>query len=229
MRTFPKRLMAITCAGAVAALAACAGSMAGGGTPAAPMTTPGAPADTVGLIPPGLGNLRQDDIAIHLTVDGVSVRALPLDDDFIRTLTVDSHRALLAIRDSRRGMVDSIRMRNNRESVDLWYFTFNAIQQGESRFSPRDVRITSLARDYQPLDIIALTPGFSNERLTQRQQASAIYVFDQALDPNQPLTLTVGTQTGGDWRSVLQRVESERARIRSRTGSGRLQENARPW
>jgi hypothetical protein len=195
--------------------------MAGGGGPG-PLTTPGAAPDTAGLIPAGLGNLRQDDIAIHLTADGVAVRAFPLDDDFIRTLTVDSHRALLAIRDSRRAIVDSIRMRTGQSSVDLWFFTFNALQQGESRFSPRDVRITSQARDYHPIDIVPLTPGFSNERLTQRQQASALYVFDQALDPNQLLTLAFGAQTGGDWRSVLRRVESERARIRSRTGSGRV-------
>ena len=177
--------------------------------------------DTTGLIPAGFGSLRQDDIAIHLSNQGITVRAIPLDDSFIRALAPDSHRALLAIRDSRRAAVDSVRRRAGIQSVGVWYVTFIAIQQGESRFAPYDVTMTGQARDFRPLDIIPITPGFSEQRLTQRQQATALYVFDGSLDPNQPLTMTVGVQAGSDWRTVLQRVESERARIRSRSGAGR--------
>lgn len=205
---------------ALAGASACA-SAGTGGTQAQTNPPLRAPDDTTGLIPAGFGSLRQDDIAIHASTQGITVRAIPLDDDFIRTLAPDSHRALLAIRDSRRAAVDSVRRRAGLQSVSVWYVTFIAIQQGESRFAPYDVSITGQSRDLRPLDLIPITPGFSEQRLTQRQQAIALYVFDGSLDPNQPLTMTVGTQTGSDWRTVLQRVESERARIRSRSGSGR--------
>jgi hypothetical protein len=211
-------VVVVTLAGACANACASAGTGGAQATANPPLRAPG---DTTGLIPAGFGSLRQDDIAIHLSNQGITVRAIPLADNFIRTLAPDSHRALLAIRDSRRAAVDSVRRRAGLQSVSVWYLTFVSIQQGESRFAPYDVSMTGQSRDFRPLDLIPITPGFSEQRLTQRQQATALYVFDGALDPNQPLTMTVGTQTGSDWRSVLQRVESERARIRSRSGSGR--------
>jgi hypothetical protein len=102
------------------------------------------------------------------------------------------------------------------QSVDLWYVTFFNEQPGEARFSARDVVLTNQAREFRPIEVLPLTPGFGEGRVRQRQIAAAIYVYDGALDPNQPLTLTVESTSGGDWNSVLQRVERERAAIRAR-------------
>jgi hypothetical protein len=65
--------------------------------------------------------------------------------------------------------------------------------------------------------VLPLTAGFGGQRLRQREVQSALYVFDGALDVNQPLVVTVETTRDESWaRVVLPRVERERALVRSR-------------
>jgi hypothetical protein len=47
---------------------------------------------------------------------------------------------------------------------------------------------------------------------------SAIYVFDNGVDPNQPLTITVEGVQSTSWNSVLPVIERERALVRTRAG-----------
>lgn len=209
-------------AGAVFAagvLAACAPAVQtpGGGTAPSPTATR-ATTDTTGLIPAGLGSLRQDDIAINVRHLGLSVRALPLDEDFIRTLAPDSYRAMVSLRESKRTQLDEIARRTGQSTLDVWYIRFFNVQQGEARFSPQELVITNQGRDYRALDYLPISSNFASQRLRQGESADALYVFDRALDPNQLLTMQIESQTGGDWRAVLQRVERERALIRSRAG-----------
>ena len=57
-------------------------------------------------------------------------------------------------------------------------------------------------------------------RLRQRDVQSAIYVFDGQVDPNQPITAVMeSTPSVTNWQNVLQRVERERALVRSRAAS----------
>jgi hypothetical protein len=196
----------------------------GSGAPAARATTGAAApsgADTTALIPAGFGTLRQDDIALRVTVQGLQVRLIPLDEGFIRTLSPDSYRTLHDIGLSKAADVDAIVRRMGVPQVALWYVSFFNLQQGEARFTAQDVVLTTQGRDLRPLDILPITPGFGNQRLRQREQAHALYVFDGAVNPNQALSLTIEGQTSSDWRTVVQRVERERALIRSRAGAGR--------
>lgn len=225
LKNFRSRFVQVLVATATAGFAgACAGAGTGGGSapgaPAAPATQPvRSSRDTSALIPPGLGSLHQDDISIAVTNNGLTVRATPLSDDFIRTLSPDSYRTLFNARESRRAALDAISQRTGLPSLNLWYVLFYNAQMGEAPFSPRDVVLTNQARDYKPIDVIAITGGFGEQRIRQGQTAAGILVFDGSINPNQPLTMTIGTQTGGDWQSVIQRVEAERARIRARAGT----------
>jgi hypothetical protein len=185
-------------------------------TQAARSTAP----DTTALIPAGFGSLRQDDIAMRVTANGLTVRAIPLDENFIRTLSPDSYKTLHDLGESKRTDVADIVRRTGLSTVTLWYVSFFNLEQGEARFSPQEVVLTNQGRDFRPLDVIALTPGFGNQRLRQREIAHALYVFDGAVNPNQSLSMKIEGQSGGDWRPVVQRVERERALIRSRAASG---------
>jgi hypothetical protein len=202
-----------------ALIAAC--SAGGPARTASPATAPpprSTAADTNTLIPAGFGSLHQEEISISVTSNALTVRALPLDEDFIRTLAPDSYRSMAGLRESRRRAIDSIAQRTGFPTLDLWYVQFNNLQQGEALFNARDVVLTNQGRDFRPLDVIGITPGFGDQRVRQGQTAAGIMVFDGAINPNQPLTLRLGTQTGGNWQSVLQRVETERSKIRSRAG-----------
>lgn len=193
-------------------------SPAGAGTPE-PAPRLGVPSDTLNdpaWIPAGYGTLRQDDLAVRLQFLGITVRAIPLDENVIRALSPDSYRALRELRDSKFDEVDAIRRRTGLPSFDLWYITFFNVEQGEARFSPFEVILRSQGRDFRPIEVLALSPGFGEQRLRQRETANAIYLFDPAVEPNQPIGLTVETQSSDAWSAQLRRLERERQLVRSR-------------
>jgi hypothetical protein len=204
---------------ALAAPLGCAG--AGRATAQESAATPvgaGQGADTVGssaLVPAGYGTLRQDDIAIRLQLEGVQVKAIPLDESIIRTLSPDSYRALRELQESRRAQVSSIARRYGSNQYRLWYVSFFAIAP-EARFSPMEFIVTNNGRDFRPLDVLPLTAGFGEQRLKVRETQAALYIFGGELDASRPLTVRVETTRNDDWPAVLLRVERERSLIRSR-------------
>jgi hypothetical protein len=175
----------------------------------------GTTADTASL-PAGFGTLKQDDIAVRVQYNALQVRALPLDETVIRTLSPDSYRALHELRESKRTLVDGVLRRTGLPGASLWYVQFFNSEQGEARFSPLEVVISSAGRDFRALDVLALTPGFGEQRLLQREVQAGLYVFDPSVDVNQPLVITFETQSSDAWGTLFKRVDRERSLIRSR-------------
>ena len=179
-------------------------------------------ADTLpGLPPPGFGTLRQDDISLRLTNSNLQVRATPLDESIIRLLSPDSYRAMSELKRSKSEAIAAVAQRNAVRQLSLWYVSFFAVEQGETRFSPREFIITNVGRDFRPLDIIPLTPGFGEQRLRQNGRQDALYVFDGQLDVQQPLTVSYETARNDDWGSMLPQIERERALVKSRASARR--------
>jgi len=172
-------------------------------------------ADTAQL-PVGFGTLRQDDIAVKVQYNALQVRVLPLDESVLRTLSPDSYRALHELRESKRAAVDGVLRRTGMPGASLWYVQFFNLEQGEARFSPQELVINSAGRDFRAVDLFPLTPGFGEQRLSQREVQSALYVFDPAIDVNQALTITFETQSSAVWETLMKRVERERTLIRNR-------------
>jgi hypothetical protein len=212
---------------ALAAIVAC-GAPAASGTPPQPVPGPpvGRPApDTtaLALIPPGLGTLKQDDIAIVLQPTGVRVTAIPLDETVIRTLAADSYRSLHATIESKRQQITQRAASHGVRAPRVWLATFVGLTP-DARFSPTDITVTSGGRDYRPIDVIALTPGFSEQRLQPREIQRALLLFDEGLDVSQPVVVAMGTEKNTDWSndrgdSILSKIETERSRIQARAAS----------
>ncbi|HST06997.1 MAG TPA: hypothetical protein VLJ83_02440 [Gemmatimonadaceae bacterium] len=199
----------------VASFAACATSTpaaAGQGTPP-PITD-----DTTGRasVPVGYGSLRQDDIAIRLELQGLIVRAIPLDENLIRLLTPDSYRALRELQESNKQAIAAVTRRTGGRPPDLWYVSFYGVQP-DVHFTPMDLLITSSGRDFRALEVLPLSSGFGEQRLSQRETQSAIYLFDEAIDLDQPLSVSFqDVRDDVSWEEILKRVERERALIRAR-------------
>jgi len=208
----------------VTALAVClvipTSAQAQGGASKAADTSRNDPSKRVerdGLIPAGFGTLRQDQIAIRLQSNGLTVSAIPLDESVIRTLAPDSYRTLHAIRESKKAGLEALRIRNGLASIQAWYVTFFNIQQGDARFDAFDLLVHSVGQDFRPLDALPLTPGFGDGRVAQRGQQSAVYAFDPQVDLNQPLTVTsLGQQTTVWGDTMLPLIEIERSSVWSR-------------
>ena len=167
------------------------------------------------LLPAGLGTLRQDDIAIKLQLPDVLVKMIPLDESVIRTLSPDSYRALRELAESRRAAITRLTSQHGFLRGDVWYVSFFGLAP-EARFSPLELTVTSVGRDLRPAEVIPLTGGFGSQRLQPRETQSALYLFDDALDTNQPLVVSLGGQQNTAWTAILRTIERERALIRSR-------------
>lgn len=172
------------------------------------------------LVPANHGTLKQEDIAIALQQNGVRVTAIPLDENVIRTLAPDSYRALRATLESKRQQImQRASLRGIREPR-VWYVVFTGLVP-DARFIPTDITVTSGGREYRPIDVIALSNGFSEQRLQPRETQKGLLVFDESLDVAQPIVVIMGSERNTDWStdrsdSILSRIEAERAQIRAR-------------
>jgi hypothetical protein len=199
--------------------------------PAASAQSPvGAQGDTgrrAGIIPPGLGSLRRDDIAITVQVEGLTIRAIPLDEEVIRTLAPDAYTSLRNLGASKAPAIERIRTRLGLTSVQAWQVTLFNVQPGEARFDPRGMQIRSAGRDFRPLDVVGITPGYDEGRLAQSRSVSAIFVFDPAIQLTQPLVVTLAGVQNHDWSdgNIMSKLESERAAVWSRSAAARKPTN----
>ena len=173
--------------------------------------------DTTGRanVPVGFGTLRQDEIAIRLELQGLIVRAIPLDENLIRLLTPDSYRALRELQESNKQAIAAVTRRTGGRAPDLWYVSFYGVEP-DVHFSPMELVITSAGRDFRALEVLPLSSGFGEQRLKQRETQSAIYLFDESIDLDQPLTVAFQNVRNDGWEQILTRVERERALVRAR-------------
>jgi hypothetical protein len=173
--------------------------------------------DTIGRanVPVGFGTLRQDDIAIRLELQGLIVRAIPLEENLIRLLTPDSYHALRDLQESNKQAIAAVTRRTGGRAPDLWYVSFYGVQP-DVTFSPRELVITSSGRDFRALEVLPLSSGFGAQRLKQRETQSAIYLFEDTIDLDQPLSVMFQNVRNDDWEQILTRIERERALVRAR-------------
>lgn len=211
--------IAVGVAALAAGPAACARAQ-GGGASAAGDTVPAATTRD-GMIPAGYGSLRREDVSIEFTLQGLTVRAIPLDEAVIRALAPDSYRALHSLGARGAPELERIRTRLGLPAIQVWHVAFFNVQQGEARFDPRGMSIRSAGRDFRPLDVIPLVRGFDDGRLAQGRTVDAIFAFDPAIALDQPLTVTLAGNQSSVWGEVLQRLERERAAIWSRAAGAR--------
>lgn len=171
------------------------------------------------LIPPNYGTLKQDDIAIHMQVGEVQVRAIPLDESVIRVLAPDSYRSLRGLRESKRDAVDRLAARYMLRERNVWLVSFYGLAP-DARFSPGELTLSVSGRDYRPLEVLPLSSGFGEQRLDVRETQSALYLFGDGIQLSQPIVVRMQGNEDASWGTILQRIEQERALIRGRAARG---------
>ena len=173
------------------------------------------------LVPANLGSLHQDDISIVLQPVGVRATALPLEESIIRTLAPDSYRSLRGILEAKRALIaQRAQMRGTRDPR-VWYLKFYGLAPN-ARFMPTDLTITSGGRDYRPFDVVPITTEFGSQRLQPRDTQAGLLLFDEGVDVNQNLVVSMGAERNTQWSNendgILSRIEAERIRIRALAG-----------
>jgi hypothetical protein len=122
--------------------------------------------------------------------------------------------------ESRRPAISRLASQHGLLRGSVWYVSFYGLAP-EAHFSPLELTVSSAGRDFRPVEVIPMSSGFGSQRLQPRETQSALYLFEDALDVNQPVTVSFGTQTSNSWATTLRTIERERALIRSRTAQQR--------
>lgn len=171
-------------------------------------------------VPPGFGSLRRDDITVRFATNEVELQVLPLDEGVIRLLAPDTYRSLRALLDTRRPAIDTAAAQAGILSPTLVMVTFLGVVP-QARFTPEDVNILSRGRLYRPLAIVPLGPEWSSQQLEARQQAVALYLFDEGISLREALTVAYRGINNESWGRAVRLLDRERARVMARAQAER--------
>ena len=174
------------------------------------------------LPPAGFGSLKQDQVAVTLATTSLAVRVLPLDERVLRLLAPDTYSSLHALVQSKAPAMAAASRAVGRDSAAAFFVTFFGLQP-QATFIPDQVSIQSQGIFYRPLGIIPLSPQWNDARLDQRQQASAIYLFDPAIPVLQTFTVFYGEQNSASFDNSINLLQSDRARVLARAAQQQQQ------
>lgn len=166
-------------------------------------------------LPAGYGTLKRDDIVVRFTTDQLEIQVLPLAQAVIRLLAPDTYRSLADLLKSKDPELRDAARRAGIGHPTLVMVTFYGLVP-RARFSPEDLNLTSQGRLFRPAAIVPLSPQWSAYQLEAREQAVAIYLFEEGISFLDALTVSYRELTNDSWTSVLPRLERERARVRAR-------------
>jgi hypothetical protein len=94
--------------------------------------------------------------------------------------------------------------------VSLWS------ESPDATFVPEEVQLISRGVRVRPGAVIAVTPGWGERRLRQRETEMAVYAFGEGVDLESELVVAYGLVESAGWAAVLPRVRAERARAAAR-------------
>jgi len=171
-------------------------------------------------LPLGYGTLKRDDIVVRFATDQIAIQVLPLAQSVIRLLAPDTYKSLTQLVKTKRAEIDAVAQRAGVTRPTLVMVTFLGVVP-QARFNPEDLNITSQGRLYRPAGIVPLSPTWSSYQLDAREQAVAIYVFDEGISFQETLSVSYQDVTNNGWRGVLPLLERERSRVLARAGLNR--------
>jgi hypothetical protein len=175
-------------------------------------------AQSADLPPPGLGTLRQDQVAVRLGTASLAIRVLPLDERVIRLLAPDTYSSLAELKRSRAAEIAAAARRAGLDSTTAFVVTFFGMAPN-SRFDPDQLYLSSQNAFFRPVGVVPMTPQWGEAQLGQRQQAVAIYLFQPGIPILQPFTVFYDDQPSLAWESILRVLENERARVLARAAA----------
>lgn len=175
------------------------------------------PAGLGDTVPPGFGTLRRDDITLRFATTQLQLQILPLDERIIRLLAPDTYQSLEQLIQSKQKDLTDAGSRSGVTNPTLVLVTFYGQAPG-ARFTPEDIQVQARGRLFRPQATVPLSPTWGTLQLDLRQQAVAIYLFEEGLAWSDDATVDYqGAQAS--WSHSFQVLQQERARVRARAQS----------
>jgi hypothetical protein len=158
------------------------------------------------------GTLTQDDLALRVQNDDLQIRFVPLDHRVTRLLARDAYQSILGLVENNRRAIDSVASRAGVSQPGLALVSFFG-RRSDVRFDAQTLTMLSRNREFRPLGTIPLSPRFTSGQLGVRDQASAIYVFEESIPVDDSFTLAYGALISSDWNTKQSMLGRERARL----------------
>jgi len=174
-----------------------------------------APLAAQDTIPAGFGTLKRDDIGVRFATGTVEIQCLPLDEQVIRLLATDTYHSLTQLIRSRQDDIAAAAERAGVAKPTLVLVTFYGLVP-QARFNPEDLNISSRGRLFRPTGIVPLSPTWGSYQLDARQQAVAIYLFEDGITFRETLSISYQGQNNDGWTRALRLLDQERSRVRAR-------------
>lgn len=166
-------------------------------------------------LPASLGTLNQDDLSLRLRSDEIEIRFIPLDFRVTRLLAPDAFQSLRMLVETRRRAIDSVASRAGVTRPGLALVSFFGLRS-DARFDPQTLTLLIRNRVYRPLGVVPINAQFTSQQLDAREQASAIYLFEEDIPVDDSFTLSYGALTSDDWQGKQPILDRERARVAAR-------------
>jgi hypothetical protein len=165
------------------------------------------------------GTLNQNDLALRARNEDVEIRFIPLDGRVTHLMANDAFQSLRSLVESRDRSIDSVASRAGVAVPGLALVSFFGLRSG-TRFDPQTLTVRVRNRALQPIGIVPINARFTSHQLEQREQVSAIDLFEESLPVDDAFTVAYGILSSDDWHSKQDMMNRERARISARTRSG---------
>lgn len=186
----------------------------------APIAAAAQTADPLPVTTVSYGTLNQNDLALRIRNDDVEIRFVPLDAKVTRLLANDAFQSLRSLVETRRRSIDSVASRAGVSEPGLALVSFFGLRS-DTRFDPQTLTVRLRSRALQPLGVIPISARFTSQQLELREQASAIYLFEEDLPVDDSFSLSYGALVSEDWQTKQALIDRERARVSARARSGR--------
>ena len=175
--------------------------------------------DQARIPPAGFGSLTQDDLSLRVRNDDLEIRFVPLDPRVLPLLAPDAYQSLRGLVETHRRAIDSVASRAGVAQPGLALVSFFG-QRPDVRFDAQTLTLVLRNRVFRPLGFIALNSKFASGQLGVRQQASAIYIFEETIPVDDSFTVLYANLTSEDWQRKQPILDRERARVSARSRAG---------
>ena len=173
-------------------------------------------AGQVQAVPVSYGSLNQNDLALRVRNDDLEIRFIPLDPSVTRLLANDAFQSLRSLVETKRRAIDSVAARAGVSVPGLALVSFFGLRP-DTRFDPQTLTLLIRNRVFRPLGVIPISGKFTSQQLDAREQASAIYLFEEDIPIDDSFTLSYGTLVSDDWQNKQPIIDRERARVSVRS------------
>jgi len=171
-----------------------------------------------GDLPPGFGTLKQDAFTIPMVYEGLAIKVTPLREWVIRMAAPDTYRRLSGYKTSLQSEIETLARRRGNEWPQLMLVSLFT-RTPEQVYEPMELEVVNQNQVFRPLGIIPITPEFAKGRILQNRTEIGIYLFPGKIDLNLPTIIRYRESRGVAWASIRQRLDQERALVRSRVSA----------